>query len=243
MIDDQILENLVIISKKAAARSYVVAGEGNTSARSSSGSEFWIKRSGCSLAEAEPKDFIKLDVKSAVKDLKKAQEAVVYRKNVAYRASIEAAMHALIYASQERAYYVVHSHPPSALAGCCIDDMEGFFRPQFPDSIVYLGVPERNWIFLEYASPGTGISKLLRRALKNFNGELRVVILANHGIITIGQSATEAITRTEVLEKASSIKLSSMIAGKPTHLNMDDIKYLENMESERYRQRIMREQI
>ncbi len=240
MSDHQILENLVSISRRAAALGYAVAGEGNTSARSSSGTRFWIKRSGCAFADVGPKDFVEMDVALAAGDLERPEEAIVHREDERFRPSIEVPMHASIYAFQDRANFVVHTHPPCTLAGCCTEDVEDFFLPQFPDSVVYLGVPERNWAFLEYASPGPGIAGLLRGALGELSGDLRVVILGNHGAMTIGETAAEALARTEMLEKASYVRLMSAITGKATTLAQKDIQFLENMEAEKYRQRVLK---
>lgn len=243
MPDREIIEHLITISRRAAALGYVVAGEGNTSARSFERDGFWIKRSGCALGEVFAEDFIKMDIGDALEDLEKAREAVLYKAKDAYRASIEVAMHASIYASQEKANFIIHAHPPCTLAGCCTEDVRGFFVPQFPDSVVYLGVPDRNWVFLEYAPPGPGIAGLLNKALESGFEDLRVVMLANHGAITIGETAIEAMARAEILEKASFVRLMSMMTGRATALAPEDTAYLDGWESEKYRQKVLKGEI
>ena len=240
MSDDEILNDLISISKRSAELGYVVAAEGNTSARSSSGDGFWIKRSGCSLGAVTGRDFIKMDVNGAVADLERAREAILYRADEGYRASIEGAMHALIYASQEGANFIIHTHQPQALVGCCTEDTREFFKLPYPDSVVLLGVPEDNWIFLDYASPGLGIAKLLKAALDEMLGDLRVVVLAKHGVITIGRSAAEAMARAEILEKASYVRLMSIMTGRPTVLSPEEAAWIVEDESEKYRQRVIR---
>ena len=243
MSDQRILRDLVAMSRRAARLGYAAAGEGNTSARSSSGQAFWIKRSGCSLEDISSRDFIKIDIRRATEDLEKAREAVLYAADPKHRASIEVGMHASIYAHQHEANFIVHTHPPCALSGCCVEDVKGFFVPQFPDSVVYLGVPQKNWVFLDYGPPGPHIARLLTVALGGLSSDLRVVILAKHGVITVGQTAQEAIGRTELLEKASYVRLMSLTAGRAMSLTGKDIEYLEGMESEKYRQRVLKGQV
>mgnify|MGYP001153405477 CR=1 FL=1 len=241
--DQRILGQLAAMSRRAARLGYAAAGEGNTSARSSSGQAFWIKRSGCSLEDISSRDFIRIDIGGAMGNLDRAREAVLYAADPKYRASIEVGMHASIYAHQPEANFIVHTHPPCALSGCCVEDVKGFFVPQFPDSVVYLGVPEKNWVFLDYAPPGPHIARLLTAALVPLSADLRVVVLAKHGVITVGHTAQEAMGRTELLEKASYVRLMSLTAGRATSLTGKDIDHLEGMESEKYRQRVLKGQV
>jgi len=238
--DQRVLKDLVAMSRRAARLGYACAGEGNTSARSSSGDSFWIKRSGCSLEDVTSRDFIKVDIEGATRNLEKAGAAVVYAANRKYRASIEVGMHASIYAHQPGANFILHTHPPQALAACCVENVKDLFVPQFPDFVVYLGVPEKNWVFLDYAPPGAGIAHSLTAALGGLRADLRVVVLAKHGVITVGYSAKEAIGRTELLEKASYVRLMSLMAGRPTCLTEKEIADLERMESEKYRQAVLK---
>ena len=241
--DTEILDALVRISRRAAELRFVVAGEGNTSARAANGGEFWVKRSGCSLGEVTPRDFIRMDAEKAATDPERVELALTGRADERFRASIEAPMHAILYRACRDARFVVHTHAPCTLAACCTGDPAAFLTPQFPDSVVYLGVPTRNWIVLKYNSPGLRIAEDLKRSLAGFEGDLRVIILPNHGAITLGASASEALARTEVLEKASYVRLMSSVAGGGTFLAESDVTFLENMEAEKYRQRVMKERI
>jgi len=243
-LDDQaILKDLVDVSRRVAQLGFVVAAEGNTSARGSSPGEFWIKRSGCGLVDVEESDFIKMDVARAVADPQRAQSALLFRENDRFKASIEAPMHATIYSHDEGINFVIHTHSPSTLAGCCTENFREFFVPQFPDSVVCLGTPSRNWAFLDYAPPGPVIATALAGALGEVKSDLRVVILQNHGPITVGKTAYEAISRAQILEKSSYVRLMSMVSGRPTALDPGDVEYLENQEAEKYRQRVMKGEI
>lgn len=240
MKDQDILRDLVTISRRTAELGYVVAGEGNTSARSSEGDSFWIKRSGCQLGAVAEEDFLEIDLDRAVKDLGASGDAVRYRAKETYRASIEVAMHGLIYAFQEEVNFVIHTHSPCTLAGCCTENPKEFFAPQFPDSVVYLGLPGRNWVFLEYVTPGRDLGTKLKRALERMQEDLRVVILANHGAVTAGRTADESLARCRMLEKSSYVRLMSMMTGGPTSLSNEEGKEIDSWEAERYRQRVLR---
>jgi ribulose-5-phosphate 4-epimerase/fuculose-1-phosphate aldolase len=243
MTDSEILEDLLRISRRAAELGYVVAGEGNTSARASDPEEFWIKRSGCSLGEVGTSDFVRMNAARAAEDPEHVDAALTGRADEGFRPSIEVPMHAILYRALPDANFVVHTHPPCTLAACCTRDPVGFLQPQFPDSVVYLGVPRKNWIHLPYNSPGRGLAGDLRASLEKLGGELRVVLLSNHGAITLGASANEALARTQVLEKASYVRLMSSMGKGATFLGRDDVAFLENMEAEKYRQRVMKGQI
>jgi ribulose-5-phosphate 4-epimerase/fuculose-1-phosphate aldolase len=220
-----------------------VAGEGNTSARAASPEEFWIKRSGCSLGEVTTSDFVRMDASKAAEDPEHVDAALIGRVDERFRPSIEVPMHAILYRALPDANFVVHAHPPCTLAACCTEDPLGFLQPQFPDSVVYLGVPRKNWILLPYNSPGPRIAEDLRDSLEKLGGELRVVLLSNHGAITVGASANEALARTQVLENASYVRLMSSIGKGATFLGKGDVAFLENMEAEKYRQRVIKGQI
>jgi len=234
------LTELVRISRRTAELGYVVAGEGNTSARSSERDSFWIKRSGCHLGAVTEEDFLQIDLQTAAKDLRSSEGAVRYRSKETYRASIEVAMHGLIYAFQEKANFIIHAHSPCTLVGCCTRNPRGFFAPQFPDSVVYLGLPGRNWVFLDYVTPGRDLGEKLKEALEGMQEELRVVILAKHGAVTVGKTADESLARCQMLEKSSYVRLMSVMTGRPTTLTMDERQEIDGLEAERYRQRVLR---
>lgn len=240
MTNEDIIERLVEVSHETARKGLVIAGEGNTSARSSGSDTFWVKRSGCELAKVTRKDFVQVDIELAVKNLSKAQEAVVRRSDEKHRASIESAMHACIYSKQSDVNFVIHTHSPYALGGCCSSSPKSFFSPQFPDSVVYLGEPERNWVFLDYARPGEEVASLLEQRLREIEN-LRVVVLANHGILTVGETASEAMARAEMVEKQSLVRVVSSIWGEPKGLDPLEVEYIRGWESEKYRQRVMKE--
>jgi ribulose-5-phosphate 4-epimerase/fuculose-1-phosphate aldolase len=243
LTDAEILRDLVRISRRAADLGYVVAGEGNTSARAADPGEFWIKRSGCSLGEVTESDFVRMDAGRAAEDPEHVEASVTERADERFRPSIEVPMHAILYRALPDASFVVHTHPPCTLAACCTEDPVAFLQPQFPDSVVYLGVPKKNWILLPYNSPGPRIADRLKESLGRLEGELRVVLLSNHGAITIGASAPEALARTQVLEKASYVRLMSSLGKGATFLGVEDVAFLENMEAEKYRQRVMKGKI
>jgi L-fuculose-phosphate aldolase len=241
--DQAILEDLVGISRRVAELGFVVAAEGNTSARGSTPGEFWIKRSGCGLGDVSETDFIKMDVSSAAADPENAHEALIHRENERFKASIEAPMHATIYSHGKEINFIVHVHSPSTLAGCCTKNYREFFVSQFPDSVVCLGSLRKNWVFLDYASPGPLIASALADALREVENDLRVVILQNHGSITMGKTAYEAISRAQILEKTSYVRLMSVMYGGSSVLDPGEVEYLENEEAEKYRQRVMKGEI
>jgi rhamnulose-1-phosphate aldolase/alcohol dehydrogenase len=178
-------------------------GGGNTSAKGTAtdhvGREIevmWVKGSGSDLATMERGDFtpLRLEEMLAVFDRDEmSDEAMVAHlarcqvDPAAPRSSIETLLHAFVPAP-----HVHHTHPDgiNVLAGT--RDGERLVAECFGD--------EAAWI--PYIRPGFTLAKQVGKAVRE-NPDLKLVVLAKHGLVVWGDSAEEAYRRTiEVINRA-----------------------------------------
>jgi rhamnulose-1-phosphate aldolase/alcohol dehydrogenase len=178
-------------------------GGGNTSAKGTAtdhvGREIrvmWVKGSGSDLATMGPVDFTPLRLDEVeplfARDAMSDEDMVSYLARcmtdpAAPRSSIETLLHAFVPAA-----HVHHTHPDgiNVLAGAA--NGEDLVRECFGD--------EAAWI--PYIRPGFTLAKQVGAAVRS-NPELRLVVLAKHGLVCWGDSAEEAYRTTiEVIDRA-----------------------------------------
>jgi len=178
-------------------------GGGNTSAKGSAldhvGREIevmWVKGSGSDLATMERDHFtpLRIDEMLAIFDRDEMSDedmvAHLARCQVdpaAPRSSIETLLHAFV-----PARHVHHTHPDgiNVLAGT--RDGERLVAECFGDEVA--------WI--PYIRPGFTLAKQVGAAVRE-NPQLRLVVLAKHGLVVWGDTAEEAYRRTiEVINRA-----------------------------------------
>ena len=178
-------------------------GGGNTSAKGTTTDHvgrtleaMWVKGSGSDLATMQARDFTPLRLNETLplldRDEMSDEDMVGHLARcqidpAAPRSSIETLLHAFIPAA-----HVHHTHPDgiNVLAGT--RDGERLLAECFGD--------EAAWI--PYIRPGFTLAKQVGLAVRN-NPNLRLVVLAKHGLVVWGDSAEEAYKRTiEVINQA-----------------------------------------
>src|SRR3954471_11115962 len=178
-------------------------GGGNTSAKGVASDHtgrdvnvMWVKGSGSDLATMGPEHFTGLKLDEVLplmeRDEMSDEDMVAYLARCQLdprmpRASIETLLHAFVPAP-----HVHHTHPDgiNVLAGTA--EGERLVHECFGD--------EAAWI--PYIRPGFTLSKQVATAVRA-NPDLKLVVLAKHGLIVWGDSAEEAYRRTiEVINQA-----------------------------------------
>src|SRR4051812_48221816 len=194
---DGVLEQLVLASHLLGAnRAVSNFGGGNTSAkgtaRDHTGREvevMWVKGSGSDLATMGAEHFTGLRMDEMLPLMERSEmsdeDMVAYLARCQIdpkmpRASIETLLHAFVPAP-----HVHHTHPDgiNVLAGTA--DGERLVQECFGDSAA--------WI--PYIRPGFTLSKQVAEAVRS-NPELKLVVLAKHGLVVWGDTAEEAYHRT-----------------------------------------------
>ncbi len=179
-----------------ADRSVANFGGGNTSAKGLSldhaGREvatMWVKGSGCDLATMGAGDFTPLRLEDILplfeRDAMSDEDMVAYLAHcqldpAAPRSSIETLLHAFVPAA-----HVHHTHPDAINALACAQGGK--------ELIVECFGADAAWI--EYIRPGFALAKQVGAAVRE-NPELRLVVLAKHGLVVWGESAEEAYRQT-----------------------------------------------
>lgn len=229
-------------------REFVIIGEGNTSARQDERS-FWVKASGQSMASITPEGFVRVQLAPMLDMIAHPpqsreeldslmQEAVEPSRLVALRPSIEAAFHALLlHLCGVR--YVAHTHPISILQVMCSPLAQQFAAERrFPDEVVLCG-PES--VFVPYADPGIPLAAAMQAPVQAYmekHGEApKVLLLENHGLVTLGNSTLEAINLTLMSVKAAQIFLGAAALGAARPLPASEVQHLYRRPDEIYRRR------
>ncbi|MGB2936815.1 MAG: class II aldolase/adducin family protein, partial [Phycisphaerae bacterium] len=63
--------------------------------------------------------------------------------------------------------------------------------------------------------------------------------LRNHGFVTLGRTAREALVRMMCIEEGAKIQMAALIAGKPQPLSPKQQDAIRNMEVEAYRRKAL----
>jgi rhamnulose-1-phosphate aldolase/alcohol dehydrogenase len=201
--DDALGQVLLASHLLGSDRAVANFGGGNTSAKGTAtdhvGREvdvMWVKGSGSDLATMKGSDFtpLRLDEMLAVfdRDAMSDEDMVAHLARcqvdpAAPRSSIETLLHAFVPAK-----HVHHTHPDgiNVLAGT--RDGERLIAECFG--------AEAAWI--PYIRPGFTLAKQVGTAVRE-NPDLKLVVLAKHGLVVWGDTAEEAYRRTiEVINRA-----------------------------------------
>jgi L-fuculose-phosphate aldolase len=125
------------------------------------------------------------------------------------KASIETIMHIQVHKARKKVNAVVHAHPAfcSAIAVARMD-----IPPLIDEQVILIGGEIK---VADYAFPGTpDLAKNVVSAL----GPRNAVILANHGVLSVGRDMREALTFCELAEEMAKIYVSALSLGKVNQL-------------------------
>lgn len=137
-----------------------------------------------------------------------------------HKVSMESGMHVAIYKKREDVKAIVHAHPVFA-TGFAIaakkikTNLAGEARAQ-------LGEP----VITKYALMGTPeLAEIIAAA----SIESNVIIMQNHGIITLGENLFQAFDRMEVLEASAKMTLITDLLGSRKELTDTELKQIDNL--------------
>ncbi len=246
---DRTLRALVALTRILGEpqRDLVVIGEGNTSHRIDDAT-FWVKASGQQMAQIADDGFVAvhfapmLDMLDDPPADRQTMQALMQAAKVdpddPRRPSIETSFHAMLLAECE-VQVVAHTHPTAVNRIMCSERAEQFARRRlFPDEVVVCG-PES--VFVPYVDPGLPLAIEMRARVRDYmqrQGEApKVILLANHGLIVLGQTTTEALNITTMCVKAADIFWGACAVGEPVFMSGADIAHIYHRPDEVYRRR------
>jgi rhamnose utilization protein RhaD (predicted bifunctional aldolase and dehydrogenase) len=239
------------------AADLVVLGEGNTSAALGDGT-FLVKASGTSLGRVTEDDLVRLDHAAVLELIHDAtldehdHGGLAARMRAASRepdagaptppkpASIETMLHAL--ALELPGVQVVgHTHPTAVNALLCSDRAADLVAGSlFPDQVVVCGA---HALLVPYAEPGLPLARAMRRGLSGYLDEHgsppRLIHLANHGIVALGENAAQVLAVTTMAVKAARVLSGALAVGSPNYLSPDTVRQLDGRADEQHRRRVL----
>ena len=196
-------EQVVRYGKKLIDRRLTTGSGGNISVCNREKNLVAISPSGLDYYETTPEDIVILDIDGNIVEGK-------------HRPSSEAGMHLAFYKNRADVSGIVHTHSKFATAIACM----GWELP----AVHYLiGMAGHRVKCTGYATYGS--DELAKKALETI-GDSNAVLLANHGLIALGEDVDRAFSTAEHLEFVSEVYYLTKTLGTPNILsdeNMDEV--------------------
>lgn len=252
MTNSEVLSRLVAMSRHLAEpeRDYVILAEGNTSARID-GDTFWLKASGRMMAGIDESGFVAMRFEPVLamlaagslsdQEIKTRLTAARVDPQATLQPSVEAILHALAL-TIGGANFVGHTHPTAVNAILCAQQAEEAVRGRlFPDEIVICGPAP---VFVPYTDPGLPLAREVQRRITAFvdgYGEKpKVILMQNHGLVALGQSAEEVQAITAMAVKTARVILGTYALGGPHPLSAEAASRIHTRPDEAYRRQMLR---
>ena len=242
------IQNLLSLSHEIGRedRGLAILGEGNTSVRLDH-ETFAVKASGTCLGTLKEADIVEchfsallpLLEKKSLTDKEIDDALLAARVDAkAKKPSVEAVFHAWLL-TLPGINYVGHAHATSVNQVLCSPRARDFaVNRMFPDEIVCCSVAS---VLVPYTDPGLQLAQAIRRETEAFIQRLghqpRVILIQNHGTITIGASWQAVLTAMLMAEKAAKIFVGAAALGGPVFFSKQNVERIAGRPDEAYRQR------
>jgi len=209
------VEDLAWLGRMLVQHGLVVGSGGNISARD--GERMIIKPSGYPMDEVAEGQWAVLDLATG-KHLSGPRPASEWE------------LHLRALRIRPEAHFVCHAHPPVAtglISGGA--DLVAFT----PDFVAFVDRVEH----VPFVMPaGPELAKAVEQALA---GGAPAVGLRNHGFVTLGRTAREALVRMMCIEDGAKTQMAALIAGKPRPLTSVEQDAIRRMDVEAYRRKVL----
>ena len=232
-------------------RDLVILAEGNTSARIDK-ETFWLKASGKSMAGIDASGFVAMRLSPMLAllngerlsdaETKARFDAARLDPQASARPSVEAALHAVAL-EIAGARFVGHTHPTAVNAILCSRQAEEAYRGRlFPDEIVVCGPAP---VYVPWTDPGLPLAHEVKRRIVSYMeayGEPpKVILMQNHGLVALGQSAQEVEAITAMAVKTARVLLGTFALGGPHALSDQAVARIHTRPDELYRRQALRQ--
>lgn len=248
MDTSKILDDLVTLSRDLGRedRQLAILGEGNTSADCGDGT-FWVKASGSQLGNITTAGFSRVNSEAVMQVMQRDAVSDAEVKTILQdvlvdqtmrRPSVETFLHALCL-TVGGAKWVAHTHSIACNAILCSKlGAQPFLHHLFPDGIVVCG---RHVAVVPYVDPGFVLAKVFYDELQRFQDAYgmspKLVLMENHGIVTLGQTSQDALNVHLMADKWARVILGTYALGGPNFLPDEQMDRIENRPDEHYRRR------
>ncbi|MBD5157176.1 MAG: class II aldolase/adducin family protein [Butyrivibrio sp.] len=207
---EDIKEQMCDVCHKMWQLGWVAANDGNVSVKLEDGT-FLATPTGISKSFITPEKIVHID-----------KDGVIIEANGDYRPSSEIKMHLRCYQEREDVGAVLHAHPPVAtgyaVANVPLDEYSMI------ETVIAIGsIP-----VTPYGTPST---YEVPEAIAPYLGEHDVVLLQNHGALSVGADLLTAYYRMETLELFAKISLNAHLLGGAQEISKPNIDKLISMRS------------
>jgi rhamnose utilization protein RhaD (predicted bifunctional aldolase and dehydrogenase) len=229
-------------------RGLAILGEGNTSARLGNDT-FLVKASGTCLGTLKKDDVVECKFSKVLPLLKQEglsdqdidNALLAARVNMrAKKPSVETVFHAYLL-SLPGINFIGHAHPITVNQILCSPRARDLAsRRMFPDEIVCCGIAS---VFVPYTDPGVKLAQAIRREtdafIKKHQRQPRVILMQNHGTITLGGTWQSVLSAMLMAEKAAKVFVGAAALGGPVFFSEENIARIAGRPDEAYRQRAL----
>lgn len=230
-------------------RGWAILGEGNTSTRLDA-ETFLVKASGCNLGTLAKDDIVMCRTLPLVSFLDRRNasdqevDAALYACRTdegAKKPSVETLFHAYLL-SLPGIEFVGHTHAPAVNQILCSPRAKEFAQKRiFPDEVVCCGSES---LYIPYTDPGLKLAQAIRAGTLTYYKRNkifpRVIVLQNHGIITIGATAKAVLAAMMMAEKAATIWIGAAAFGGPIFMSKEQVRRITSRRDEDVRRREMK---
>ena len=205
---EEIKDQMCDVCHKMWQLGWVAANDGNVSVKLEDGT-FLATPTGISKSFITPEEIVHID-----------KDANIIESNGDYRPSSEIKMHLRCYKEREDVGAVLHAHPPVAtgyaVANVPLDEYSMI------ETVIAIGsIP-----VTPYGTPST---YEVPDAIAPYLGEHDVVLLQNHGALSVGADLLTAYYRMETLELFAKISLNAHLLGGAKEISRPNIDKLISM--------------
>ena len=231
------------------SRQMAILGEGNTSAQISANT-FFVKASGSSLSTLRTADVVECRFNTVLPllDRTDATDAEITEALLACRLdpkakkpSIETIFHAYLLSLPE-IEFVGHTHAVAVDGILCSPRAREFATHRIaPDEIVCCDVES---VFIPYTDPGMPLAQAVRREtdafVQKYGRPPRVILMENHGIITLGRTVEAVLAAMLMAEKIAEIWLRAGCLGGPKFLTPENVARIGGRPDEAARRKALK---
>ncbi len=199
-------EEIVIISRKLMEEGLAFESWGNISCHPVE-NQVVITPSAIPYGELHYVDMVVVDLQGHIQESR-------------WKPSSELPLHLAIYRARQDVKAIIHAHSVYAAAFAVVRREISVGLEEMAQ-VVGGAVP-----VAAYASPGS--SALAEQAVKAMGKKGNAVLLASHGLVTVGKNLGEALLRCRVIERNARILLYAAFLGTPIPLEEKEINFLHN---------------
>lgn len=163
--------------------------------------QFWVNPFGMSFKQVRVRDLIRVDHSGAVVEGSWPVNQAAF------------AIHSQVHAARPDVIAAAHSH---SIYGKAFASLHRPLRPITQDACIFF---EDHGLYTEYGGVANDVEEGKRIA--HAVGEHKAAILANHGLITVGQSVDEAVYWFVTMERSCQAELLALAAGEAKPIGDD----------------------